>query len=452
MRILLLQPPLEDFYTTPIRLYPLGLLYVAAVLRRAGHEVTLVDALSPLKKRTLALPTNLGHLRPFIDSAPHFFRNYYRFGREDESLLEEMAAWRPEAVGIASQFTAYYKNIHELAPRIKQRLGCAVFIGGHHATAFAAECLERTPALDGVCIGPAETGLGHLVPGQMAALVGEQIDWRTLTPAHDLADPALYRIGRTPYASLQCSRGCPQGCDFCGVANMFGRAMTWRPVENVLEEMRGLYRRGVRLFNFEDDNLTVRRTWFQDLLQGIRADSRLAGIELTAMNGLAYPTLDGEILTLMKQAGFRRINLSFVTRDVALRQDYHRPHQGEALETVVRKAQQLGLMVTVYLIIGLPGQSFAEIRASVDHLLDLGVLVGPSIFYIPPASPLYERLELPPATRADWDLYRSTAFAVESAELPRARLVELFSYIRAENLRRLPPPPLEKKLLAPDSL
>ena len=440
MRILLLQPAIEDFYTTPIRFYPLGLLYTAAALREAGHDVHLIDALSPLRRRTLALPRAFAHLRPFLGHTPHFFNHYYRFGREDDALLTEIGAWQPEAVGISSQFTAYYKNVHEIAQRIKAEMNPLLFIGGHHATVFGSDCRRRTPVIDAVCSGPAETGLQEIIGRDGAPLIRSIIDWRDLMPAHDLLAPDLYCIGRSRYASLLCSRGCPNGCDFCSVERMFGRTLSYRPVEAVLAEMRLLYeQRGVRIFNFEDDNLTGRREWFQDFLRGVIAEPRFAGIELTAMNGICYPGLDTETLELMRRAGFKRLNLSLVTRDPGLRHSYHRPQKDGELEEVIARAQRLGLFVTVYLIIGLPGQSFTEVRSSIDHLLDLGVLVGPSVFYIPPASPLYARLELPAELLAEWELYRSSAFAVESPELPRSALVELFSYVRAENLRRRPP-------------
>lgn len=54
-RVLLIQRPVEDFYTTPIRLYPLGLLYVAAILRKFGMEVKILDSFNPLKKRKIPL-------------------------------------------------------------------------------------------------------------------------------------------------------------------------------------------------------------------------------------------------------------------------------------------------------------------------------------------------------------------------------------------------------------
>lgn len=439
MNIVLLQPALEDFYTTPIRLYPLGLLYTAALLRRSGHTVKLIDALTPLKKRTLPLPPELRYLRPWVGREPGFFNAYYRFGREDADLVAEIMAWQPDAIGISSQFTAYYKNVHEIAMALRRESGTPIFLGGHHATVFADACRQRTPAIDAVCTGTAESGLAELPALAGNALVKESVDWRAIMPAHDLIAPEGYRIGRRRYASITASRGCPQACEFCGVDNMFGRRLSLRSADSLLDEMRRLGgERGVRIFNFEDDNLTANRAWLVNFLSLLIADPTLQNIELTAMNGLCYPHLDRELLELMRRAGFKRLNLSWVTRDARLRRQLNRPLDREKIEHVIRDAQDLGLQVTVYLIIGLPGQSEAEVRQSIDHLLDLGVLVGPSIFYIPPATPLYDRLELPGHIRENWNLYRSSAFAVETAELDRQQLVDLFLYVRRENLRRRP--------------
>ena len=100
----------------------------------------------------------------------------------------------------------------------------------------------------------------------------------------------------------------------------------------------------------------------------------------------------------------------------------------------MRTARRLGLFVTIYIIIGLPDQSYHEIRQSIDYLLSLGVLVGPSVFYLPPGSPLFKTLSVPEAVRNNWNLYRSSAFAVETAHLTRSDLIELFAYTRRRNL------------------
>ena len=43
MKVLLIQPPIEDFYDTSVRTYPLGLVYVASRVSRVA-EVAVLDA------------------------------------------------------------------------------------------------------------------------------------------------------------------------------------------------------------------------------------------------------------------------------------------------------------------------------------------------------------------------------------------------------------------------
>jgi len=437
MKVLLIQPPIEDFYTTRIRLYPLGLLYVARVLMAMGVEVRILDCLTPLKKKQLPVPDDFGYMKPFMETEPLLFQHYYRFGSDPEAILNAIGDFEPVLIGISSQFTAYYKSVAELAGMIKKHYPIPIFLGGNHATALGDEILNKTPAIDYVLKGPAEKSL----PSFIANFQGKNdatalpMDWRELMPVHELLDAGAYHIGKRSYISLTASRGCPYACDFCSVQAMFGEGIQYRRVEDVVAEMRiGARHHKARIFNFEDDNIAVNNQWFIRLLEAICDAPFLDGIELTAMNGIGYTHLEKPVLALMHRAGFRQLNLSYVTHDDDLRKHHRRPHHRAELERTIAAAQGLGFFITVYVIVGLPGQSYGEIRESVDFLLDLGVLVGPSIFYIPPGSDLYPRLQLPLEILENWNLYRSSAFAVETDRLSRAELVELFVYTRRRNL------------------
>jgi radical SAM superfamily enzyme YgiQ (UPF0313 family) len=221
---------------------------------------------------------------------------------------------------------------------------------------------------------------------------------------------------------------------------MFGKEITYRAVDSLLAEMRRNYeKKATRVFNFEDDNLSFDKKWFLEFLGAVAADPGLDNIELTAMNGLCYSTLDEELLLAMKRAGFRGLNLSLVSRDPDLQRKFRRPYLSDSFykfDKLIETAQKLSFFITVYIILGLPGQTFVEVKESIDYLLSLGVLVGPSVFYLSPASSLYENVDLPPATRGDWNLYRSSAFAIETEDLSRGQLLALFSYVREKNLLR----------------
>lgn len=443
-RVLLIQPPLQDFYTTPIRLYPLGLLSVASVLRTLGFQVEILDCLNPLGRKSLPLPEKFSYLRPYLDQ-PYFFKRFQHFGLTVEQVVARVGELRPDLVAINSSFAAYFSTVAELVWALKRKFGIPVLVGGNQATCCREEIKARVPEIDRVLDGPAERCLlsflknEGLLPAESGMMEGQTLDWKKLRPAHELLVPELYRIGKKDYLSLQASRGCPQNCSFCNVHLVFGRRTEYRPFSSVLEEIRWNYRyRGIRLFNFEDDNLAFDRNWLVEFLEAVAADPELEGSELTFMNGLGYDNLDEELLKLMKRAGVRKLDLSWVSGNPAVRHQHHRPQKKDEAEffDLVREARRLGFFVTVYLILGLPGQTREEIVATTEALLEAGVLVGPSVFYLTPGSELQRSLELPPEIAGDWDMYRATAFAVETKELKRRDLVELFLYIRKRNLER----------------
>lgn len=440
----MIQPPLEDLYTTPIRLYPLGLLSVASVLKACGFRVEILDCLNPLRRKALPLPEKFYFLKPYL-GRPYFFKCYQHFGWPVEKIVTRVGEVCPDLVGLNCSFAAYFSTAAEVIQAIKKNYRVAVMVGGNQATCCQHEIKSRVPEIDYVLSGPAESCIPQFL--EESGLADSQqlrpddwpLDWKKLRPAHELLEPGHYRIGKKFYVSLQASRGCPQNCSFCNVHLVFGRNMDYRPVSSVLEEMRWNYLyRGVRLFNFEDDNLALDRDWLVEFLQAVASDPELTGSELTFMNGLSYENLDQNLLELMKRAGVRKLDLSWVSGNPAVRQKHHRPQKKDEAEffELLRQARQLGFFITVYLILGLPGQTREEIIETSEKLLELGVLVGPSVFYLTPGSELQRKLKLPAEIVDDWDMYRSTAMAVETEELKRQDLVELFLYIRKRNLEK----------------
>jgi uncharacterized Fe-S cluster-containing radical SAM superfamily enzyme len=81
--------------------------------------------------------------------------------------------------------------------------------------------------------------------------------------------------------------------------------------------MKLRYREGYRVFDFEDDNLTYYKDEMKELCRAIRREFPEGDIELVAMNGISYLSLDTEILRLMKEAGFTRLNLALVSSDTS---------------------------------------------------------------------------------------------------------------------------------------
>ena len=115
MKILLIQPPIEDFYITSQRTQPTGLLYIANCLASPEIEVEILDCITGIPPKSIAIDSELAYLRDYFppDNAPtKLFCNYYRFGYSDayfENILLNQYS-NIDIFCISSNFTAYYKT------------------------------------------------------------------------------------------------------------------------------------------------------------------------------------------------------------------------------------------------------------------------------------------------------------------------------------------------------
>src|SRR5262245_12898372 len=142
MKVLLIQPPVQDFYDTDVRLQPIGLCYLKATVKKhlPDVEVVIKRYTAGSGRTTGAMPTALLYLTDYYsvsDKSPFStFHQYYHFGKSFDEIESEIAEIRPDVVGIASLFTPYYREVLEVAARVKKRLDVPVIVGGSHASAI----------------------------------------------------------------------------------------------------------------------------------------------------------------------------------------------------------------------------------------------------------------------------------------------------------------------------
>jgi radical SAM superfamily enzyme YgiQ (UPF0313 family) len=462
MRLVLVQPPVQDFYDTDVRLQPIGLCYLKASvnLRLPDVAVTIKDFHGGCGRRSIALPPELADLRQYYaaaDKSPFStFYQYFHFGKSFDEIEGEIAALTPDVVGISSLFTPYYREALEVARRVKKRRAIPVVMGGSHASA-APESLLSSPDVDYVIRGEGERALVELlrhlkrdvaiesVPGlgykRSGSLrfnpLAENYPFDEL-PHPDLSDlpPPRYTLAGKPMTFMITSRSCPHKCSFCSVHTTFGHAYRRRAIGDVLEEIERRHRQGYRVIDFEDDNLTYYKANFKELCHRLIARFPAREMEFVAMNGISYLSLDDELLELMLAAGFTRLNLALVSSDKTIRETTKRPHTlGQYLE-IVRKAHALGFKIVSYQILGLPDETVPSMVQTLAVNAGLPVLLGASPFYRTPNAPIARGLALTPA---DFVRARLTAMAVESRHFTRDDIYTLFVTTRIINfLKGLP--------------
>ena len=103
--ILLIQPPIRDFYLTKKRTIPYGLMGIAACLEQKGFSVDIFDALATTKSRVVDLPSEMAYLEPFYgreDRSPFALFHHFRlFGYAFEHIAKVVKESNPFMVGIS---------------------------------------------------------------------------------------------------------------------------------------------------------------------------------------------------------------------------------------------------------------------------------------------------------------------------------------------------------------
>ena len=456
MKVLLIQPPVQDFYDTDVRLQPIGLCYLKAAVKKhlPDVEVIIKDYHGGCGRRTVTIPRELRYLTDYYlvaDKSPFStFHQYYHFGKPFDEIEAEIAEIRPDVVGISSLFTPYYREVLEVAARVKKRLNVPVVAGGSHASAVP-ESLLSSPNVDYVIRGEGEKAFVEFLrylKGQkrieevpnLAYRKDAEIALNPLgdnfpideLPFPDLRDlsPATYALARKPMTFMITSRSCPHKCSFCSVHTTFGTNYRRRSLENVLEEIELRYSQGYRVIDFEDDNLTYYKSTFKELCRRLIARFPNREMQFVAMNGISYLSLDEELLGLMFQAGFSHLNLALVSSDKTVRETTKRPHTLEAYLKIVHRAHALGFQIVSYQILGLPNESLDSMIQTLAFNTRLPVLLGASPFYRTPASPIARGLDF---TEEDYVKARLTAMAVETNEFRREDIYSLFITTRIIN-------------------
>jgi radical SAM superfamily enzyme YgiQ (UPF0313 family) len=182
----------------------------------------------------------------------------------DENIEEIDFNKEVDLVGI-TVMTPAAGRAYKIADTFRKNGKCVV-LGGLHPSALPEEAAQHA---DSVVIGEAEgiwtKLLSDFESGKLKDFY-QRKDWANLenltTPRGDLINPKSYRISNT----VETSRGCPYHCSFCAVSVFFGNTYRFRPIKDVVNEVKSL--KGKYLF-FVDDNIVGNRQRAKELFKAL---------------------------------------------------------------------------------------------------------------------------------------------------------------------------------------
>ncbi|MEW6672176.1 MAG: radical SAM protein [Thermodesulfobacteriota bacterium] len=355
-------PGKKDITATANRMAPLGLLSIAAWLGKDGNEVFVYDCLGP------------------------------RMPKKNAVHAENILSHRPDLVGVSAT-TSGFLDGYELAERIKTlRPEVQTVFGGVHISSLGAVLLEKFEHIDYLCRGEGEVTLAELASGKPPERIDGLI-WRdgdrivtnpprsVFTNLDALPFPTyeklkgfprgyhlpLFSFIQSPGATMVTSRGCPYQCSYCD-RSVFKKSYRFNSAEYIYEHMRYLRKQfGIRHVNIYDDLFTANRQRTIALCEMLIR--KPLGIQFNC--AIRAGQADDELLKILKRAGCLMLSLGMETGDPELL-EFHKPGVDlDDIRAAVRQIQANDLRVKGLFMMGLPGETEASIRKTMEYIMSL---------------------------------------------------------------------------------
>jgi anaerobic magnesium-protoporphyrin IX monomethyl ester cyclase len=367
-----------------------GFAYVIAAVKTQGHE-THLHIVSNVES-ILALEDKILEFQPqvvaFTATSPDFLR----------------------VVSLA-------QYIRELNP------SSYLILGGPQVSLNPSR--EENLAFDAICIGEGESALTELLNqlsqgvapcgiGNLWIRDGDSWEKNPTRPlVQDLnalpeIDHNLWREwSRFPglMGGILISRGCSYNCSYCSNHALRklapGRYVRFRSPDNILLEMDRMIRGNaeLRYIYFESEMINQDPEFIQAFCESLRRYSAQNPHQVSfGVNLRIVPDPDwDQMLSDLYSAGFRMVNLGLESGSERVRREIlGRQHTNEDFKKAISMARRQGFCISLYALIGIPGETLEELQSTETFLEELQPdLVNVSVFQAYPGTRLHQVSQIP---------------------------------------------------------
>jgi radical SAM superfamily enzyme YgiQ (UPF0313 family) len=441
---------------------PLGTLYVAASMIKAGHEVRFLNGAFMSHKEILQevssfkpdfvgiYSTTFGwkkakQVAEDIRKIPPLHPPLNKGGKEGGyKELPQISNYCSSSLNKGGK-EGGYKGRRREVPRT------FITVGGPYPIAMKQSCLEDSMDIDAVVTGEGEVTvvemLQRLSEGKGLEGVegvvyreGDKIiknpDRPLITdldslpfPARELLGdkmdyvppPATYR--KRPVAVVITSRGCNRRCIFCfQIDRKREHGIRFRSVENVIDEIKLCLKQGYREIKFIDDTLAADYDRAMRLAEEIKRQK----LKFTWFASACVHQVDKPLLKAFKEAGCWAIlfgaesgvqkNLNAIKKGITL----------EQTRKAVKAAKDVGLTVYTPFIFGIPGETYDEALRTIEFACELNPDIANFHALTPfPGTELYENIEKYGVMSGDLEDFTYQGAAFVPYTMTRSQIAEL---------------------------
>jgi radical SAM superfamily enzyme YgiQ (UPF0313 family) len=183
-------------------------------------------------------------------------------------------------------------------------------------------------------------------------------------PMHHLLPWKDYRMPliKGPFTFIVTSRGCPAGCTYCIKHVSYQFSVRVRSAENIMKELWLLKNMGLNNIHMYADLFTVNRDQVMELCQ--RMIDEKINLKWTCNSRVDY--VDEEMLTMMGKAGNWLISWGIESGSEQILRHARKGAYPDKAARSLQWARNAGIKNWGYFIIGLPGETEATIRETID--------------------------------------------------------------------------------------
>ncbi len=425
LRVLLISPPYARLLGLGNCRFPLSFGSMGTILSMNGHAVAIYDA--DFDKDLIGKSDSYEHSftsQKRINEALNTTGHYV--WKEIEQKVRE---FRPDVVGITTMTSKFPMAIRvaeiakSLDPRIK------VVIGGHHSSIFGQK-LVHNKHIDFAVIGEGEMTMLELVNrmcdqkpdySRVNGLVykeGTRVimnEPRQLLPNLDILPIAdrdlMLNEGFVTENNIMTSRGCPFNCSYCGAQVIWKRKVRRRSVQNVIQEIEYLFKRGPsRSVNFWDDSFTSDRTYTKEMTDALK---KFDGLRFSCITRLDL--VEQESLVQLKEAGCSMILFGIESGNNDILKLIDKKMTRELIKRKTGMVDAAGIPWLGFFIMGYPGETRENILQTLAFMKELNPSYAEiNIFNPLPGTKIWNDLEQQGKVSSDMDFSRFSQASTEN--------------------------------------
>lgn len=333
----------------------LGLEYLSASLKRAGHQVGLT-------------------FDPALFCDKHYLDIDFlaRLFNSKKLIVKQALSSNPDIIGF-SVFTHNYQWAIEISSLIKKERDVPIIFGGIHPTILPQDVISND-CVDMVCIGEGEEALVELLGCGIGGKRNIRNIWfkdgkdviknplRALNNNLDdlpFLDKSLFEKHidmKTKYMIIT-SRGCPFSCSYCSISTLRdiyrnnGHFVRFRSPDNVLKEIISAKKKhNFKSVDFHDDIFTIDLKRMELLLTRYRNEVTLP---FTCLSHPLY--MDRQRAKLLKESGCRLVQFGIQSMsEFSRRETLKRMETNSDIEKALDSCKAAGLAFQVDHIFGIP--------------------------------------------------------------------------------------------------